>query len=82
MSDNGRKPNSKQQCDCDNDQHPWWHSGSHCLAALLWCFTLAVAWHCTFDPDKWTGASAVLLGVSLVLAVLQSSMASVRGKRQ
>ena len=83
MSDNGngRKPSSRQCNECDSDQRPWWHSGSHCLAALLWCFTLAILWRGTFSaegmrPVIWTFV------LSLVLSIVQSSMASVKGRGQ
>ena len=83
MSDNsnGKKP-SAEQCKCDSDQRPWWHSGSHCLAALLWCFTLAVAWRGTFGENGMTGSVIGMLVFGLVLAALQSAMASARGKGQ
>jgi len=82
-NDNGRKPSSEQQCnECGNDQRPWWHSGSHCLAALLWCFTLAVAWRGTFGAEGMTWPVIGTFALGLVLAVVQSSMASVKGKGQ
>lgn len=79
MNGNGRKPSSKQS---ERDEHPWWHSGSHCLAALLWCFTLAVAWRGIFSGREMTLSFVGALVVGLSLAILQSSMASVKGKRQ
>jgi uncharacterized membrane protein YhaH (DUF805 family) len=76
MNDNGRKPSGKQS----GNEYPWWYSGSYCLTALFWCFTLAVAWRGTFSAEGMTITVVTTFVVSLALAVLQSSMASVRGK--
>jgi len=77
MNGNGRKPSSKQS----GNERPWWHSGSHCLAALLWCFTLAVVWHGTFGWDGMTWPAIGTFSFSLVFAVLASCVAMAGSKR-
>lgn len=68
MNDNGSKTSRKLK----PDDRPWWHSGSKCLAASLWTFTLAVAWRVTFSYNGWTTSSALLLGFGLVLSIMVS----------
>lgn len=77
MNDNGRKPSSNQS----GNEYPWWHSGAKCLAALLWIFTLAVAWRATFSYDGWTWPVVGALVFSLVLSFLVSCVAMASRKQ-
>jgi len=78
MNGNGSKTSRKSKI----DNRPWWHSGSKCLAASLWTFTLAVAWRVTFSYNGWTMSSALLLGFGLVLSIMVSGVIATSGSRE
>ena len=80
MGDNGSKISRNRPR--GNDQRPWWHSGSKCVAVLSWMFTLAVAWRGTFGYDGWTQSSGLLLISSLASSILASGLAMAMGDRE
>lgn len=62
-------------------QRPWWHSGSHCLAALLWVSAVGMEWALVLGAVEDASMGKVIIIANLVLAFCASALASAPRKK-
>ena len=76
---NGNGTNKQKQSSDSPPLHPWWHSGSHCLAALFWLFTLRLLWAMVTNDVPFLGGLGVFLFM-FTMSTLVTTLATVGQK--